>query len=376
MSDRPRFASDRADGRFVSTAGLMHAHLKHLRPKLAFDPKMARDDFPAWREAVREKLRELMRFPQVPEQPQPKQLWREQREGYELQKWEAYPEPFSVVPFLVLVPDGLRGSVPAVLCSPGSTSSKESMAGEPEPDGSKSAHPHWERNRMAWWYAREGMVAVAVDNPGIGELSDPIRGERHEICVHAIWAGRHYEGLSVFQRQPILEWLKREPYVDGARIAVSGHSLGAKPSLILAVLDPSITALVWNDFVSDWRQRAVVENLERIAIHQYVPGLLEWFDYTDLLASLGPRPLCITEGGRTRDIDKIRQAYRLLDAEESLHVAYYPKYATPELRPYDDVDLPEGLTMAEYFEYANVDVPQHSFKPNVAVPWLQRILAQ
>ena len=60
--------------------------------------------------------------------------------------------------------------------------------------------------------------------------------------------------------------------------------------------------------------------------------------------------------------------------EENLEVVYYPKYATPERRPYDSADLPEGLTMEEYFEYANVDVPEHSFKPNVAVPWLARAL--
>ena len=155
MPDRLCFVSDRPDGRFVSTVGFVHAHLRDLKPKLAFDPAMSAHDFPAWREAVREKLRRLMCFPDVSEQPPPRQLWCEQREGYELQKWEAYPEPLSVVPFLVLVPDGLSEAAPAVLCSPGSAMSKESLAGELEPDGSKSSHPHWDRNRMAWWYARE-----------------------------------------------------------------------------------------------------------------------------------------------------------------------------------------------------------------------------
>ena len=55
-------------------------------------------------------------------------------------------------------------------------------------------------------------------------------------------------------------------------------------------------------------------------------------------------------------------------------VAYYPKYATPDKRPYDDVDLPEGLTVQEYFRYANVDAPMHHFKGNVAVPWLANVL--
>ncbi|MCE5217900.1 alpha/beta hydrolase family protein, partial [bacterium] len=34
----------------------------------------------------------------------------------------------------------------------------------------------------------------------------------------------------------------------------------------------------------------------------------------------------------------------------------------------------EGLTSEEYFKYANVDAPNHEFKPEVCVPWLARTL--
>jgi len=376
VSDRPVFRSGREDGRFVSTAGFVHAFLKHMQPKLAFDPAMKREEFAGWQDAVREELRELMLLPQPPDQPAPKQLWTEARDGYRLEKWEAYPEPFSVVPYLMLIPDGVDdgASAPAVLCFPGSASSKESRAGEPELPDMPPPRPHWEENRMALFYVQRGMVVVAVDNPGTRETGSSIRPERHEISQYSIWAGRHYEGISVFHKLCILDWLKTRPYVDTERIATCGHSLGAKPALVLSVLDPSIRATVWNDFVSLWRERAVAENLLRIAIHQYVPGILAWFDYPDLLASLAPRPLLITEGGRTRDIERIREAYRLVGAEDQITVTYYPKYATPDKRPYDDADLPEGLSMEEYFLYANVDAPEHSFKGKVAVPWLADVL--
>jgi len=325
---------------------------------------------------VRGRLMELMRFPDPPEQPEPKRLWTEPRDGYRLEKWEAYPEPSCAVPFLALIPDaaGTQSPAPAVLCFPGSASSKESLAGEPELPGMPPPRPHWEKNRMALFYAQRGFVAIAVDNPGTREVGDTGRPERHEISMNGLWVGRPYEGVSVFQKRCILSWVKAQPYVDAERIATSGHSLGAKPALILGVLDPDIAAVVWNDFCSNWRERAVVESLERIAIHQYVPDFLEWFDYTDLLASFAPRPLAITEGGRTRDIDRIRQAYRILAAEDRFKVAYYPKYAIPDKRPYDDVDLPDALTSDEYFLYANVDVAEHSFKPDVAVPWLLQVL--
>lgn len=376
---RRTISTDRDDGRHVSSTGFIHAYLKHMKPKLQFNPEMDPKDFPAWRDAVRTKLLELMAFPEFDEpQPPPKRLWSKQRDGYQLQKWEAYPEPYSVVPFLVLIPDGVSGQSPAagVMCFPGSFSSKESMTEELELNGEPCSHRHAAHNRMAWEYARQGIVSVAVENPATNETADPIRAGSYEFSVHAMWAGRSYEAISVFQKHHILQWLKQQPYIDSNRVATSGHSLGAKPALILGVLDPTVKAIVWNDTTIDWRERAVATNLERIGTFQYVPGMLAWFDYSDLQASLAPRSLLITEGGRTVVLNKIRRAYELLGATDRFKLVYYPKYATPDKRPLDDKELPEGLTTEQYFPYANIDAPMHHFKGNLAAPWLSEVLGE
>jgi hypothetical protein len=81
-ADAPRrvFSTDREDGRFTSSPAFIHAYLKHLKPKLAFDPEMDPQDFPAWRDAVRTKLLELMGFPEFDQpQPPPKRLWQAAR---------------------------------------------------------------------------------------------------------------------------------------------------------------------------------------------------------------------------------------------------------------------------------------------------------
>ena len=108
--------------------------------------------------------------------------------------------------------------------------------------------------------------------------------------------------------------------------------------------------------------------------HHTVPGLLKWFDHTDLEASLAPCPLLFTEGGRTNEIDRIRQAYTLLGAEDNIEVFYYAKYATPAQRPFDGKKIPDGVTGEEYFQYANVDPSKHRFRPERAVPWLAKVL--
>ncbi len=370
------FTSGRDDGRFVETAGFLHKYVQELKPKLAFRPDLSLPQFPAWREAVREKLLEMMRFPEVPPQPEPQRVDVQARDGYRLERWEAYPEPYSVVPYCVLIPDGAsqQSPLPAVICFPGSTKSKESLAGEPElgqqapPDD-----PKWSDNRMAYHYVRCGMVAVAMDNPATNELDSPLR-PRGSLSVCAIWTGRCYEAISVFQKACVLRWLARQDYVDPKRIATSGHSLGAKPADILAVLYPDVVhAVVHNDFVCNWLERAVAQNLDVPGAHQIVPGLFEWFDYTDLEASLAPRPLLFTEGGRANQIAKIRRAYALHGAAEAMQVYHYEKYRDPESRPLDGVEMPIGITMEQYFAYANVDAAQHRFRPKRAVPWLAKV---
>ncbi len=376
VDSRPMFRSSRADGRFASTLGFLHAFAKAHPPRLAFDPGMPPESLPGWQASVHEKLREILRFTDVPPQPPPALLWEEQRDGYRLQKWEAYPEPMCVTAFLALIPEGCDESHPApgVLCCPGSDWSKESLAGEPELDGSRPKNHHWANNCQALFYAQAGFVAVATDNPGIGEQSDPIHPGRHEISMNGLWLGRGYESLSVSHRLPILQWLKAQAFVDARRVATSGMSLGAKPALLLAALDPQVAACVWNDFTSLWRGRMIVSNMARISIHQYVPDLLAWFDYPDLMASLAPRPLLISEGGRTEDIILVQQAYELAGAREALEVVYYPRHATSDLRPHDDEPLFEGMTDDEFFAYANVDAPNHEFKPETCVPWLTHTL--
>ena len=373
------FVSGRDDGRFVQTAGFLHKYLQTLRPRLAFREGMTRQEFTSWQQKVREKLLELMCFPDVPPQPEPKRIWSQARDKYRLERWEAYPEPYSVVPFYLLVPDCVsqQSPAPGVLCFPGSTHSKELLAGEPEQGATAvPTDPKWPDNRMAYHYARRGLVAVAVDSPATNELASPLR-QREPMSLCALWMGRSYEAISVFQKACLLQWLARQPLVDARRIATSGHSLGAKPADILGVLYPELVrAVVHNDFVCHWQERAVAQNLDAPGAHQTVPGIFQWFDYTDLEASLAPRPLLFNEGGRPNQIAKIRRAYQLCGAADVVQVYHYEKYADPKSRTLDAAELPIGISGERYFEYAYVDAARHRFRPNHAVPWLAKVLAK
>ena len=245
------------------------------------------------------------------------------------------------------------------------------MAGEPWRGPWKNRFG--EHNYIAKHFVRAGLIAVAFDNPGTADLAEPLADDWRRQSGELIWMGRSYEGLTTFQKMVALKWLKTLPFVDRRRIAVCGHSLGAKPALILGVLDPGIRAVIWNDNAADWRAREVAMNLTPIAPWHYVPGFIQWFDYMDLMAALAPTPLLIAEGGRSEDHRRIRKAYALLGAQSRFKVTFMPNFARAADRPLDRKKLPEGLDAEQYARYAGYD-GDHYFKEAAAVPWLCKML--
>ena len=356
----------RPDGRFETTAGFVH-HLLKQRPELSFDPEFSVEQFQSWKRKVKRKLRELMAFPKVPRQPAPKMIEEARRDGYRLQRWELYPEPRGVVPFIMLVPDAASAAspAPAVMCFPGSQQPKEALCGEPW-DG-PWVNQFGAHNFVAKHFVQAGFIALAFDNPATANLADPRCPNHQRASQHLIWVGRTYEGLSTFQKLVALKWLKKLDFVDRGRIAACGHSLGAKPALLLGLLDPAIRAVIWNDMATDWRVRDLVTNLSPVALWHYIPGFARWFDYMDLMAALAPTPLLITEGGRLDDHARIRKAYVLNGAAKDFKVTFMPNFSDPASRNREQI--PEGIGDQEYSKYANYD-GDHYFKDEVAVPWL------
>ena len=386
------FQSHRADGRHVSSlAALMH-QIRAERPLLEYAPGMTREAFQAWRERVRTTLHQLMSFPACTPQPSPIRLWQEERDGYRLEKWEFYPDDYFAVPILMLIPSSAsaQNPTPGVLCFPGSASAKELLAGEPG-----FAHPNCsrqrkfpERNDQARHIALAGMVAVAFDNPGTAELAEfnppdrETQGQTRCALVNGlINTGQDYIGLSVFQKLRFLEWFKTLPYVDANRIGCCGHSLGSEAEMVLGVLCDDIKVMVHNDFLCDPQHRYVaVTNTETMSDGgnwHFVPGFWKWFGFSDLLAAAAPKYLTINEGGADMFVDKVRDAYRLLGAEDRLQVAYYPRFQSPDTRKHQHEPVPrENLSQAEFYEdYSYVDVPDHSFRPEPSLRWLKKALA-
>ena len=380
-----QITTDRQDGRFQSTRGTVQYMLKQMKPAYAFDPSFTPAEFKEWQSGLRTAMKELMHFPEIADLPAPVCIKTVQRDGYRVEKWESYPLPGSVVPYLVLIPDGVDPGhkAPAVLCIPGFGGSKEGLAGENEGDYDLISFPaeSVKKNAMALHYVKRGLVAVAVDNPSCAELSDNGHFDYLNTSRILLEMGWSYLGLTAYQDWNVLSWMKELDFVNKDRLIVSGFSLGTEPLMVLGTLDPSIYAFVYNDFLCRTLERILVmtkpdpKGIRPFpnSIEHLIPGFLTQFDFPDLVAALAPRPVICTEGGLDRDFDLIRKAYEISGKPDYFTYYHYKKFADPKDRKQIE-QVPEGIDRDTYFNLVNVDPKNHYFKEEWVLPWIDKVL--
>ena len=370
-------STTRDDGRFISTYGVAHAMLKQTTPKCAFNPHFSRAEFTQWQHDVQVAMEDIMCHPDVAAEKDPVCVATQQKDGYRQEKWEFYPLPGCVSTFYVLVPDGAKSPLPAVMCIPGSGMAKEHLTGD---RATANSHTAMVRNIV-----KRGYIAVAVDNASAGEASDleELAGVGYDYDTSSrilLELGWSWLGYTSYLNKQVLEWMKQQSAIRSDRIVVSGFSLGTEPLMVLGVMDKSIYGFVYNDFLCNTLERAVVMTYPNRqgyrpfpnSIRHLIPRFWHYFNFPDIVASLAPRPIILTEGGLDRDFDLIRKAYEISGHPENAELHHYPKYADPANRS-TLTALPEGINRDTFFNLVNCDSPSHYFKDELILPWLDRV---
>lgn len=373
-------STTRSDNRFVSTYGIAHAMLKRTTPKCAFNPDFTPAEFAQWQHNVQTAMEEIMCHPDIKAEKQPVCVSKQQKAGYRQEKWEFYPLPECVSTFYVLIPDGAKSALPAVMCIPGSGMTKEHLTGD-----RAASNPH---TAMALNIVKRGYIAVAVDNAASGEAADleELAGTGYDYDTSSrilLELGWSWLGYTSYLNKQVLEWMKQQPDIRNDRIVVSGFSLGTEPLMVLGAMDKSIYGFIYNDFLCNTLERAIVMTYPDRqgrrpfpnSIRHLIPRFWEYFNFPDIVASLAPRPIILTEGGLDRDFDLIRKAYEISGHPENAELHHYPKYADPENRS-TLTTLPEGINRSTFFDMVNCDSPNHYFKDELILPWLDKVFGK
>jgi dienelactone hydrolase len=123
-----------------------------------------------------------------------------------------------------------------------------------------------------------------------------------------------------------VELLTRHKEVDAKRLGCVGLSYGGRMTMLTAALEPRIRVAVVSGALNVMQERV---GGRYSCGAQVIPGLLEYGDVPEIASLIAPRP-CLWEVGK-RDkliapkwadaaLERIRRAYKALDAEEQLSV--------------------------------------------------------
>ena len=228
------------------------------------------------------------------------------------------------VPAWLLIPKHRSGKAPAVLAvHPTSLQGKDSVT-------SIGATPH---ERYGHELAERGYVVLAPDVITSGERK-PKAGKQYET---AEWDAAHPEwsamGKMLADHMRGVDLLQSLPEVDGARIAVIGHSLGGYNAFFLGAFDDRIKAAISSCGFAPIAQTSRPFAWSRGEWFDHFPKMKSYlrdgivpFDMHEVMAMMAPRAM-FNWSAATDAIfpdaspmaaagDQVRQVYRMLGAED------------------------------------------------------------
>ena len=295
-------------------------------------------DLKAWPEAkaaIRSELNRLMgELPPPPRPLEVKTLFKENTNGFILEKFEFKNGAGATVPGYFCRPSGARGKLPCILyChwhgGQYDNGKEELLRAQHTPAMPAAAF-------TARGYAVAGIDAYAFgERSGQGPGGPSERGGAEEASLSKLnlWLGRTLWGMIVRDDRLLLDYICSRPEVDSSRIGVTGISMGSTRSWWLMALDDRIKAGVGVACLTRYQNLIEHRKLAAHGIYYYVPGILRRFDMEAVVALIAPRPMLFLTGdqddGSPADglriiEEKVRPLYKLYGKDADFESVIYP----------------------------------------------------
>lgn len=202
----------------------------------------------------------------------------------------------------LLIPDGARLPLPAVVCIPGHGRGVATCVGI-RPDGSQRAlnNPDEYSADFALQCVSSGFAAFAIESISFGERCDvdlQAKSKDASSCSRdasaALMLGETVAGWRVWDAMRAIDYLEtRVDLLNPAQIGAMGISGGGLVSLFLAALDERIAATVVSGYFNTFANSVL--SIDH-CIDNFVPGLLKLCEMYDLAGLTAPRALFVESG--------------------------------------------------------------------------------
>ena len=315
-------------------AEYFRAEIGNLRDSCLADVKSLQD-WQQKRQIYRKELFEMLGLDPLPEKTDLKPVitGRVEHNEFTVENIHFQSRPGLYVTGNLYIPKNLEKAAPAILYVCGHSPVKKDQISY----GNKTAYQH-----HGAWFARNGYVCLVIDTLQMGE----IEGIHHGTYRYKMWwwncRGYSPAGVEAWNCIRALDYLQTRSEVDPEKIGVTGRSGGGAYSWWTAALDDRIKAAVPVAGITDLQNHVVDGCVEGHCDCMYIVNTYRW-DYPLVAALVAPRPLLISNSdkdtifpldGVIRLHEKVRQIYKLYDAEKNLglNITEGPHKDTQELQ--------------------------------------------
>jgi cephalosporin-C deacetylase-like acetyl esterase len=230
------------------------------------------------------------------------------RGDYTVEGVSFYSRPDWPVSALFYLPKKARRPLPAVLLVHGHSYSQK-------------AYPVYQK--VAIHLAKNGYAVLAVDFVGGGERTCQVH-ENYPLYA----AGMTVQGLMVWDNMRAVDYLSSRREVDPKRIGITGSSGGGNQTAFTTVFDQRIAASCPVNAVCMFDEHLTV-GIDNFCSCEVIPGIWTFAEYSDLMATVAPRPLLISQSvkdrlfpikGAREVVHRAREVYRAFGAPDNISI--------------------------------------------------------
>jgi dienelactone hydrolase len=335
-----------------------HYHLMNgLIPKMHY----MGEDLSDWRERLQSKLHQLVGMPRIARPPlNVRQIWQREHPLGIIEKIIFTSEPYADIPAYVCVPKTPIQPNTWMICLQGHTTGMHNSIAVDLSDEITPITVDGDRDFALGCMAR-GVAALCIEQRAFGQRREQkqVQACTYNDCLdaamHALMLGRTLIGERVYDVDRALDYLATRQDVNISRVGVMGNSGGGTISLFSAALLDRIAFAIPSCYFCTFRDSIM-------SIYHcpdnFVPGLLQIAEMSDILGLFAPKPVIIVAGeeddifpihGTRHAYKELRKIYEAAGAPDHCHLVigkgghrFYAEEAWP-------VILDEIKQLNEYF---------------------------
>ena len=248
-----------------------------------------------WQSKAREKLASLVGLDKMI--PAEKQLVIEfDRDSGDFReiRFKYQTEPGYFVPCHMCIPKDAKLPLPTFICMQGHSKGMHITLGRTKYPGEEVAGDR----DFAIRCVKEGYIAIALEQRDFGECGGNEKGPQClEPSLTNLLVGRTTIGERVWDVMRLVDLLQDElsEFAKAGSIYVLGNSGGGTCSIYSAALETRLAGGVPSCAISSFA--ASIGAMHHCACN-YVPGILNYFDMSELIAMVAPRKLVVVSGAQ------------------------------------------------------------------------------